>query len=110
MNDYYDGIPVSAHRMPYEHLLHCVDVLRNTVMCEADDQPLALTQVMFAENITASAPSPGQITMCRDWDAMSAWSRAHSACYRPGYRSQDGLDDIERFKNCPDGSQPWLDT
>ncbi|GAM91099.1 hypothetical protein ANO11243_091460 [Dothideomycetidae sp. 11243] len=55
----------------------------------------------------------GFARMCRDWNAMSSWSRERSACYKD-YGTKTGTiwwqqDFKENFKSCPDGAEPWME-
>lgn len=59
------------------------------------------------------AAGTGFARMCRDWNAMSSWSRERSACYKD-YGTKTGTiwwqqDFKENFKSCPDGAEPWME-
>jgi Mycotoxin biosynthesis protein UstYa len=86
---------------PWHHVSHCLDALRRQILCDADDTPRATER--RAELVTGV----GQHRLCRDWGALEAWARRHTACYkRPegGGVRKDGEKVIERFKHCPEGS------
>ncbi|PSR82550.1 hypothetical protein BD289DRAFT_12716 [Coniella lustricola] len=106
VNEAHDGVPEENQSWQYEHLIHCLNLLRKTVVCNADDTPL------YTGHLHANAKSEhpnagiGSTRMCRDWNALLTWSRARSACYRPVNWSSD-YPEIERYKYCPDGSRPW---
>ncbi|KAF2236270.1 hypothetical protein EV356DRAFT_78282 [Viridothelium virens] len=52
----------------YQHTLHCVDYLRQTIMCNAD-----LTLVSTGQDLEFDHSPPRQ---CRDWDAVVGWVEA----------------------------------
>ena len=87
--------------------MHCLNVLRESVMCHADDTPLYIGQLH--KQIYSDDPKAGigQTKMCRDWNALIEWSKARSACYRPINWGEEGFDELERYKFCPDGARPW---
>lgn len=107
LNENNDRVPVEEQTWEYEHLLHCLNVLRETVMCNADDTPL-YTGLLHG-NINSSTPRAGiaSVKMCRDWNTLLEWGRARSACYRPVHWFEEGFPELERYKYCPDGSRPW---
>lgn len=86
--------------MAFEHVLHCLDELRQDVVCHADDTP------RYA-SVDPSGTGLDQTRACKDWNALKDWARNHTACFH----HEDGVSDhmVNRFKDCPDGSQPWLD-
>ncbi|KAI1196273.1 hypothetical protein F5X97DRAFT_344942 [Nemania serpens] len=89
------GVP---NRIAASHALHCLDQLRQDVICHADDTPrYAWTQ----------PPGTGfnQVRMCRDWSKLEKWATEHTACFK----NTDGIAGpiIERFKSCPDGRVLW---
>ncbi|KAI9704619.1 MAG: hypothetical protein M1820_005532 [Bogoriella megaspora] len=61
----------------YAHTLHCVDYLRQSVMCNAD-----LTLVSTGKDLEFDHGPPRQ---CRDWDAVVEW--------------------VDRWKWIPDGAE-----
>ena len=91
----------------YGHVLHCLNILRETIMCNADDEPLYTGPL----HVQTGEPNPragiGFPRMCRDWDKLQAWGRAHSACWAPYEVFNRSFPEIERYKFCPDGSMPW---
>lgn len=106
VNENNDNVPQPQQTWAYGHLVHCLNVLRESVMCNADDTPL-YTGHLHANAYTNEAKAGiGTIKMCRDWSALLDWSRERSACYRPVHWHEK-YPDIERYKFCPDGSRPW---
>ncbi|KAI1260707.1 hypothetical protein F5Y18DRAFT_244934 [Xylariaceae sp. FL1019] len=107
VNEDHDGIPESERKYHYPHVMHCLNVLRESVMCHADDTPLYIGRLH--KNIHEKSPraGTGTVKMCRDWDSLLAWSRTHSACYRPVHMTDDDFREVDRYKTCPDHSRPW---
>ena len=68
----HDHKPQSLH---FKHVNHCLDGLRQEIVCNADDTPRysGLGQEM--------GTGSGQYRMCRDWGELEEWAKAHSACY-----------------------------
>ena len=99
LTDMHDKKPQSLH---FTHINHCLDGLRQEIMCNADDTPRysGLSQKMGTGN--------GQYRMCKDWRKLEEWAKGHSACYeyRPVESVEGGIP-LGSFKNCPDGSEPW---
>ena len=66
-----------ARRQPlsvaFGHNLHCIDVARQFVMCNAPE-----TLLYTRHNTTDGA---GQMRKCRNWSALSKWAGEHQACF-----------------------------
>ncbi|KAF2726800.1 hypothetical protein EJ04DRAFT_406875, partial [Polyplosphaeria fusca] len=79
------------------HVFHCIDSLRQDIMCAADDTPLrAAHEHRFGD---------GQMRRCRDWDKMVSWARQpeQHACFRwDDYR--EATNTLELFAFCSDDS------
>lgn len=83
----------------WHHISHCLDTLRRQIVCDADDTPRATDR---RPEVVAGL---GQYRMCRSWDALEAFAKRHTACYkRPENAEWDGQKKIDRFKHCPPGS------
>ncbi|TQS31352.1 hypothetical protein Golomagni_08371, partial [Golovinomyces magnicellulatus] len=83
----------------WHHVSHCLDTLRRQIICDADDTPRA------TERRPEILAGLGQYRMCRSWDALEAFAKSHTACYkRPLIPEADGLKKLDRFKHCPPGS------
>ncbi|KAF1832568.1 hypothetical protein BDW02DRAFT_423229 [Decorospora gaudefroyi] len=83
------------------HIYHCLDGLRQDIMCTADDTPMPAP----AEHHGGD----GQIRQCRDWDKLIAWARRpdQHACYEfDDYR--EATNTLENFAFCPPDS-PYRD-
>ncbi|GAM82093.1 hypothetical protein ANO11243_000720 [Dothideomycetidae sp. 11243] len=103
INDNHDHIPVKQQFWSYGHMIHCLNLLRTSVMCNADDTPLRTgnDELIKAGGVFSR--------MCYDWSKLRTWTRERSACYRPVYREDNNYPELERYKFCPDGSQPWME-
>lgn len=80
----------------FEHALHCLDALRQDVVCDADDTP---RWTGFAEMVSG----PGQFRQCKEWGRLQAWARQNNACHRH-IKLKEGEEAIEMYKYCPEGS------
>ncbi|RMZ73333.1 Thioesterase domain-containing [Pyrenophora seminiperda CCB06] len=83
------------------HIYHCLDGLRQDIMCIADDTPMPAP---FAHQT-----GDGQIRQCRDWNKLVAWATRpdRHACYEfDDYR--DATNTLENFAFCPPES-PYRD-
>lgn len=78
----------------FGHIMHCLDSLRQDVICQADDTPRFTGQVPSRSGI-------GQRRQCRDWQKLEAWAKDHTACHRH-IKISDSV--LERFQFCPEGS------
>jgi hypothetical protein len=107
VNEDHDGVPEAARTWHYPHLMHCLNVLRESVMCNADDTPLYIGRLH--KNVHEKSPraGTGTVKMCRDWNKLLAWSRARSACYKPVHWTEKHFSELDRYKTCPDGARPW---
>ncbi|KAF3052907.1 hypothetical protein E8E11_011513 [Didymella keratinophila] len=80
----------------FHHINHCLNGLRQDIMCAADDTPMPA----LAEHIGA-----GQTRECRDWGKMTEWATQldRNACFRlDDYR--EATNTLEQFAFCPPGS------
>ncbi|RYN40286.1 hypothetical protein AA0113_g302 [Alternaria arborescens] len=76
------------------HIYHCLDGLRQDIMCTADDTPMP----------APVAPQGGddQLRRCRDWDKLISWATRpdQHACYEfDDYR--EATNTLENFAFCP---------
>lgn len=85
------GQPLQA---PFGHSTHCLDALRQTVMCNADD-----TLLYNKVNVSAG---DGQMRKCRNWGALSGWAGENSACYFDS-ESAVASERVEGCTNVGDG-------
>jgi len=77
----------------YTDLLYCADVLRQDIVCHADDTPMYTSTSKLRLNT-----GEGQTRMCKDWSKLEEWYEANAACYEKG----DGVTgDLKPSKVCP---------
>ncbi|PSN69515.1 hypothetical protein BS50DRAFT_550406 [Corynespora cassiicola Philippines] len=84
-----------------EHIYHCLDSLRQDIMCIADDTPMPAP--------VAHHVGDGQVRKCRDWNKLVAWATHpdRNACHCfDDYR--EATNTLELFAFCPDNS-PYRD-
>ncbi|KAL9005344.1 MAG: hypothetical protein Q9188_001885 [Gyalolechia gomerana] len=86
--------------VPTGHFHHCLDTLRQDMMCLADDTPMpTINKIHHIGN--------RQIRQCRDWDKLVAWTQEpeRHACYRmlDDYRKVPHT--LEQFDYCDKESQ-----
>ncbi|KAF2454429.1 hypothetical protein BDY21DRAFT_103594 [Lineolata rhizophorae] len=96
---------LKAKRRPiytWDHIMHCMDSIRKNIMCEASDLPLYSTPGEDPEL------GIGEVKQCRSWEALTAWSHEHTACYRLINETDAHMDRLERYKFCPEGS-PYIE-
>ncbi|CAD6578628.1 MAG: hypothetical protein ASARMPRED_008786 [Alectoria sarmentosa] len=73
------------------HILHCLDGLRQDIICEADDTPL----YMKAEPDKTTGDN--QMRECRDFNALERWAKERTACFgyehrKDGWRERMRID------------------
>ncbi|KAI0015521.1 hypothetical protein F4780DRAFT_786689 [Xylariomycetidae sp. FL0641] len=88
-----------AQHIALVHVLHCLDQLRQDVICNADDTP------RYAGFQDPPGTGSGQVRMCRDWGKLERWALEHTACFK--HEDEVPGPMIERFKSCPDGRVLW---
>ncbi|MCJ1437276.1 hypothetical protein MMC27_006662 [Xylographa pallens] len=93
---YHAGLPLPVSLY---HVYHCLDALRQEVLCDADDTP-RYTGMGQADKSSATY----QIRQCRDWNQMKAWADSHSACWRYADEQHEPTNRLEQYRFCPDGS------
>ena len=98
-------VDMKAQKEPpirWEHYQHCLDSLRQDIMCRADDTPMP--------GIVGGHLGDGQILLCRDWDKLIAWTQAQprQACYRTLDDYKTVYHPLERHAFCPKDS-PYYD-
>ncbi|EFR05191.1 hypothetical protein MGYG_08205 [Nannizzia gypsea CBS 118893] len=90
------GIP---QRVAFSHIQHCLDQLRQDVICNADDTP------RYAGFQDPPGTGAGQVRMCKDWKKLEKWARERTACFKHEDEVPGRM--IDRFKFCPDGKVLW---
>lgn len=88
--------------------MHCLNLLRDTVMCNADDELLSTGPPLHTHTGVPNLRFGARFNRtCRDWDKLQEWARERSACWQPVNVFDRSFPDAERYKFCPDGSTPW---
>ncbi|EPE36852.1 hypothetical protein GLAREA_09015 [Glarea lozoyensis ATCC 20868] len=100
----YDGKPLAK---PLPHVVHCLDALRQEIMCNADDTPRYTGRLNEEAGRDHPVSGIGQQKLCNSWDKLYEFAIEHSACYRPVNMSDPHFPELERFKFCPDGKRVW---
>ncbi|KAI1770219.1 hypothetical protein F4818DRAFT_433836 [Hypoxylon cercidicola] len=90
------GLP---QHIALQHALHCLDQLRQDVVCNADDTP------RYAGFQNPPGTGAGQVRMCKDWSKLERWAQEHTACFK--HEDEVPGPMIERFKSCSDGRVLW---
>ena len=83
---------------PMVHVMHCLDTLRDDVLCHADDTPRYTTITPEAES------GMGQMRQCRDWSKLEAWAGQFSGCWHYIDVHSDQRSELERWRFCEPGS------
>ncbi|KAM7189749.1 protein of unknown function (DUF3328) domain containing protein [Rhypophila sp. PSN 637] len=78
------------------HDLHCFDSLRQTLMCDADDN--LLTWQGYGK------VGINQTRLCRDWDALRDWATEYTSCYHDTVPKSKGTSGQENWHKCDGGS------
>ena len=77
----------------YHHVQHCLESLRQDVICDADDTP------RFA-GFEKGVSGDEQFRQCRDWSQLESWSKEHTACYRFDHGAKHS-DKLWHYSFCP---------
>ncbi|PYH43483.1 uncharacterized protein BP01DRAFT_300688, partial [Aspergillus saccharolyticus JOP 1030-1] len=88
------------HPLPIGHVEHCLDTLRQDLMCHADDTPMPSLQLV-------NGAGEGQIRQCKDFDKLVAWTKHpdRDACYKRLSDDRPPLRSIDRYAFCPADSE-----
>ncbi|TVY82084.1 Phenylalanine aminomutase (L-beta-phenylalanine forming) [Lachnellula suecica] len=87
----HDNATQSRH---FSHLMHCLDGLRQDIMCNADDT------LRYTGPGGFPTPGDGQVRLCRDFEKLEEWSAQHTACYSHIGNDISGFHEIDHYKNC----------
>ena len=90
--DYERGNP---RRINSGHVHHCLDTLRQDLMCTADDTPMP--GVSLPHEV-----GNGQTRMCRNFDKLIEWTHhpEREACYRRITNYGGVKNSLERYAFC----------
>ncbi|KAG8156765.1 hypothetical protein KVR01_013370 [Diaporthe batatas] len=83
----------TPQKTPFPHILHCLDNLRQDIICAADDSPRYLTN-------NGSHSGESQVRFCRDFGKLNDWARERDACFRQQHDLADVMEPIEKFTYC----------
>lgn len=86
--------------VPRHHINHCLEALRQHVMCVASDLPIAATKgAMEGGHVGAKE--------CRNWQKLEAWATdpERDACWKMIDEYKTTKHDIEKFAFCEQGSR-----
>lgn len=78
-----------------EHVFHCIDSLRQDIMCKADDTPMPSPRIQ-------NSIGDQQVLQCRDLSKVVEWAMApeRGACYRAGNDFRPVIHSLERHAYC----------
>jgi len=71
--EYYPP-PPPENAIAHQHAEHCVDILRQSMMCAVDINPLVW---QWNHDINATVPKLDALHECRSWDDVWNWSVEH---------------------------------
>ena len=82
-----------------EHIFHCLNMLRQDIMCKADDTPMP----------SANEPhviGNNQVMQCRDLNQLVALSRHpdHHSCFKLFSDYKPVAHELEQYAFCPEDS------
>lgn len=100
---YFDALaadPSSEPLIPPGHIAHCLDTIRQDVMCHADDTPMPTINERHKIG-------DGQVRMCKDWGALVAWTQEpeRQACFKMIDEYKRVPNSLEEFAFCPGDSK-----
>ncbi|PQE28640.1 Thioesterase domain-containing protein [Rutstroemia sp. NJR-2017a BBW] len=104
IHQFFDG---KVPTLPESHVIHCIDVMREEIMCSADDTPRYTGRVNTEVGKKIATSGNGQTRMCKNWSALAKWATDNSACYRYVNKTDPDFPELERYKYCPDGRVFW---
>jgi hypothetical protein len=88
-----------------EHLIHCLDNIRQDIMCAADETPRYIPVDATGNAITGV----GQYRQCKDWSKLKKWSMEHGACFSYNELIRHELLEDQPYPHalrfCPKGSK-----
>lgn len=85
------GSPDEVHALAMKHLDHCIDSIRQSLMCSADITPLPF---VWWRKYDQLMPASAVTHTCRDFSAIQDWAKEHTAGKFDHYvRAHDPLGD-----------------
>ncbi|TAQ84694.1 hypothetical protein B7494_g6983 [Chlorociboria aeruginascens] len=100
----YNEEPIQS---PREHTLHCLNILREAIVCDADDTPRYTGRLNDQAEEEHPTSGVGQVRTCKDWSKLVDWANKNSACFKAINYSNPDFPNIDRYKFCPDGRVLW---
>lgn len=93
-----DGVDPTTAISP-RHIDHCLDTLRQDIMCFADDTPMP---TIHKKHQIGS----GQPRKCKNWDALVKWTQEpeRQSCFHMIDEYRPVPNSLEEFAFCPEGS------
>lgn len=76
------------------HISHCLDTIRQDLICDADDTP---RWTGYGDMISGV----GQVRQCKDWNTLNAWAKEHTACYKHIPLAESDVDRLKPYTFCP---------
>jgi len=94
----------TPQKTPFPHIMHCLDNLRQDIICAADDSPRYLTN-------NGSHSGESQVRFCRDFSKLNDWAKERDACFRQQHDLADVMAPIDKFKYCKteENKEKYLD-
>ncbi|KUJ09336.1 uncharacterized protein LY89DRAFT_657675 [Mollisia scopiformis] len=98
LSDYRQDKPQS---LPKHHINHCLESMRQYVMCKASDLPIAAIEGK------TDASRDEQQRQCRSWDALVEWSTdpEREACWAMVDEYKTTIHNVEKFAYCKEESR-----
>ncbi len=91
----------------FHHWDHCVDMLRQTLMCHADVSPIPF-HVNSPKN-TAIVPRLETTHTCRDFGRIQQWAREHAAGEWDFSVNPDKVQDIIEGSGFDQANEEWVE-
>ncbi|ORY02845.1 hypothetical protein BCR34DRAFT_545514 [Clohesyomyces aquaticus] len=82
-----------------EHLYHCINALRQDIMCKPDDS-------IMSSRAATHVIGDGQVFQCRNWDKLVDWAQdpVRNACFRVFDDDRHVAHQLEVYSFCPKDS------
>ncbi|KAI9650468.1 hypothetical protein NHQ30_000484 [Ciborinia camelliae] len=98
-----DLLATQENKIEMHHVWHCLDSLRQDLMCRVDDTPMPIPPGQG--NVVGNT----QMMMCRDLNKLREWSQEgeRNACYREVNDYRPVAHSLERHAFCPEDSEDY---
>ena len=85
---YQEGV---AQTVDWLHMVHCLDSLRQSLMCSADDT------LLYSNG--SQVFGDGQLHVCRNWNTLRSWTEGHKYSWKvQKYRKEEGFCIAEKME------------